>query len=650
MRLVTTAVLTLIALLLGVAIHRVDHPPTTGKRAAELAKVLLRFDPQGMERVTISKGIAKTVLSKRDGAWYFAEPEEDRVDPTLVLALLDRLNNLNIVDSIDPSEADSEPVALGLEGDQAIRILLEGTQGDPETRFHETVVFGLQAPRTGSIYARREGNSPGTFVVDGNLRPWLEEPLLSLRDRKLLAAPVAAITQLVIRQASGEMALQRRVVPPLQDWALSSPLVSWADREAMDRLLTAIGALQIEEVAKEAELAAEIPNPIPSGAALLQLQVHGIAQPLNIYLQQVDEPADGLPLLEARVSDRPLVYRLRSDFLSRHLPASPNDLRDRTLARLPLDYIDSIKIQSIVDPLVDLRAERSGTSVSWKVVLNSKLVPANGSEVASLVAAVNEAAIQNFVSDEATDLAVYGLQPPQRRLLFHLKLPGEVNADGTPGPPRDLMRTLNLVWKEGEAATRLYAHFDDEPHVYELDPTFLNLIPTHPVKWKSLNVLTFNPIHLRSITREMPEREMLKLDYHYREDRWEAARNGVDVTPSLDIASARRLRDRLGSLTATGWYLSLGSAYEALNRPTATFKIVVAELDRATNESTEVTYLLSLAPSAANLYFGRISKLSPGLAGLDSEQAEGSPDVFFLDQDTYRDLIRPVTTSRLPAP
>lgn len=649
MRLATTAVLAATALALGAAIHRVDHQPTAGKRAADLAKVLVRFEPDGIDRIVVERGVAKTVLAKREGTWFFAEPEEDRVDPTLAVALLDRLNHLGIVDDLGKSGDLPEATPLGLEGDRAIRVTISGPGGEGESKVQETLVLGLEAPRTGSIYARREGSSAGTFVVDGNLRPWLESPLQSLRDRKLLSAPVGAVVQLVIRQASGEIALQRRIVPPQQDWALSAPLVSWADREAMDRLLTAIGKLQIEEVAKEASVSEEIPNPLPEGAAVLQMQIYGIPQPLVIYLRQVAESEEGSPVLEARVSDRPVVYRLKSDFLATALPASPNDLRDRTLARLPLEYMDSIKIQSIVDPLVDLRAERNGPNVSWKVALNSKLVPANSAEVNGLVATVNEAAIQKFVSDDATDLAPYGLQPPQRRILFHLKLPGEPAADGSAGPVRDLVRTLNLGWKEDEAH-RLYAHFDGEPHIYELDPTFLNRIPTHPVKWKSLNVLTFNPMHLKSITREMPEKEMLKLDYYYREDRWEASRNGVDVTPSLDVASARRLRDRLGSLSATGWYLSLGAAYEALNTPSATFKIVAVELDRATNESKETTYLLKLAPSATNVYFGQIAKLMPSVASIDPELTEGSPDVFFLDHDTYRDLIRPVTTSRLPAP
>ncbi|MCB1204675.1 MAG: DUF4340 domain-containing protein, partial [Verrucomicrobiae bacterium] len=576
----------------------------------------------------------------RQGAWYFAEPEQDRVDATLALALLDRLNHLGIVEDLGAGGQKPDPVPLGVEGDRAIRVSLSGAGGEGSKPVKETIVLGIDAPRSGSVYARREGADPGLFVVDGNPRPWLESPLEVMRDRKLLAAPANAVVQIVLRQSSGEIALQRRITPPVQEWALASPLVSWADREAMDALLTAIASLQIEEVIKDGKPGGAIPNPLPPEAAVLQFQIYGIEQPLTLFLQTIGEAENGLPVLEARASDRPYAYRLTSNFL-KSLPDSPNALRDRTLARIPHGFLEAVQIQSRIDPLVDLRAERNGPSVSWKVVLGNKLVPANASEVNDLVSAVNEAAIQRFVSDSATDLASFGLVPPQRRLVFNLKFPGQVQSDGTEGEARELTRVLDLGWKEGEEG-RLYANFEGEPYVYELDPTFLNLIPTHPVKWKSLNVLTFNPMHLKSITREKADKENLKLDYNYRTDAWSASRSGLDVSPSLDIVSARRLRDRLGSLTATDWYLTLGPAIEALQEPGVTFTIVTVELDRAKNEPVETTRRIRFAPATTNLYYGQLEVVS--------EFAEGSPDVFLIDRDTYGDLIRDVTTARVPVP
>ena len=634
MRIITTAILAGTVIALAVATYFVDREPSAGERAAARANVLVRLDIDGLDRIAIEKGGMKTLLVKREGFWFFSEPQEDRVDATVILTLLDKLNHLGVVDTISGGESGMSPEQIGLSGDTAIRVTLSGKAGEEGEEIEEVIVLGAEAPRTDSIYASREGGGGGTFVINTNPRAWLENPLETLRDLRVLGVPVEAVVQLVIRQASGQMSLQRRVTPPLQDWALVEPLRTWANREALDQLLTDIGALRIEEVAADVVAGEPLPDPLPEKSAVLQFQVYGVEQPLTIYMKEIEPGGEGTrALVEARVSDRPLVYQVRSDLLTK-LPGSANDLRDRTLARIPMEFLDTITVQSRIDPLVYLKADRSAENPNWTVKLNNNLVPANFAEVSALVNAVNEAAIREFTSDSAENLTEYGLNPPARRVIFNLVFPGAPLEDGSPGQVQQMARVLNLGWREGDEE-RLYANFEGEPYVYQLDPTFVTHIPTHPIKWRSLSVLTFNPMHLKSITREMPEKENLKLDYDYRRDQWAASRSGVDATPSLDIPSARRLRDRLGALTASGWYLSLGPAYEALETPSAKFKIVTTELDRATNEPIEVTQIVTLAPASTNLYFGRI---------------EGSPDVFFLDHETYRDLIRPVTTARISNP
>jgi len=634
MRITTTAILAGTVIALAIVTHFVDREPSAGERAAARANVLLRLDANGLDRIVVEKGGAKTVLVKREGFWFFSEPQTDRVDATVILTLLDKLNHLGVVDTITGGESGMSPGQIGLEGDTAIRVTLSGKAGEKGDEIEEIIVLGSEAPRTDSIYASREGSGGGTFVIASNPRAWLENPLETLRDRRVLGVPVGSVVQLVIRQSTGQMSLQRRVTPPLQDWALVEPLRTWANREALDQLLTDIGAMRIEEVVADGVAGEPVPSPLPEKSALLQFQVYGVEQPLTVYMEEIEAAAEGgSPLVEVRVSDRPLVYRLRSDLITK-LPESANDLRDRTLARIPMEYLDTITVQSRIDPLVYLKADRSSENPVWTVKLNNKLVPANFAEISALVNAVNEAAIREFTSDAVENLADYGLNPPARRVIFNLVFPGAPLADGSPGQVQQMSRVLNLGWREGDEE-RLYANFEGEPYVYQLDPTFVTHIPTHPIKWRSLSVLTFNPMHLKSITREMPEKENLKLDYDYRRDQWTASRSGVDVTSSLDIPSARRLRDRLGALNASGWYLSLGPAYQALETPSAQFKLVTVELDRATNDPIEVTQIVTFAPASTNLYFGRI---------------EGSPDVFFLDHETYRDLIRPVTTSRISNP
>lgn len=628
MRVITTAILGAIAICLGIVISIVDREESAGPGAAAAANVLVRFPQESVQRLTIERGSEKTVIAQRAGAWFFVEPIQDRVDARLMNALLDQLNHLTVVDALE--DAQSEGDAFGLASGTAVRLRLEG-ESDETGKIDEEIVLGTSAPRANSLYSQRRGDE-AVFVVDGNPRAWIESPTATMRDPRILSAPVDAIVQLGIRRSTGELQLQRRLTPPKQDWALTKPLSTWADREILDELLASLAGLKIEEVMVDADPDEKIPNPLPDGAAVIQARVFGIEQPLTIYLSEVEAPPveGAAALVEARVSDRPAVYRFHSRILET-LPAKADDVRNRTLARIPMAYLESIWVQSLIDPDVILLSEATPEGMTWNVKLGNKLLPANVAEVMGVVNGVNEAAIQDFASDTGENLEEFGLLPPARRITFNLKFPGQPNPDGTPGQVQQMQRVLNLGWRDGDEQG-LFANFTGEPYVYELDPTFVNLIPTHPIKWRSLQVLTFNAFHLESITREIPGRDTLKLTYDYRRDDWsEATRNGLDVLPTLDRASANRLRDRLGSLTAAGWYLSLATAYEALQTPDTTFVIVTKELDPAIGEAVRQTYRVNFARFSDKVIFG---------------QVEGSPDVFFLDNETYGNLKRPVTTSR----
>ncbi|MDF1740549.1 MAG: DUF4340 domain-containing protein [Verrucomicrobiales bacterium] len=629
MRFITTAILGVSVIVLAIVIHYVDREPEVGGRAAALANVLVRFDTELVDRITIEKGVKKTVLVGQAGTWFFKEPEQDRVDARIAAAVLDQINHLTIVDEIVEGEAGLGELEMGLSGDNAITVTISGPKekGAGE-RVENKITLGVAAPRSNTIYARRGGEETN-FVVDGNPRQWLEQPLAMLRDRRIVGAPVDRIVQMVIRQSTGEIALHRTITSPPQPWAIAKPIQTWAGVEKLDELVAAISGLEISEVIRDADPAEPIPNPLPENAVVFQMMVFGFEEPLTLYLKQVSDGDGGPPLLEARVSDRPAVYRLNSTFLD-ELPENANDLRDRTLARIQLPYLDTIVVQSLIDPLVYLKNEPSSGGMNWSVKINNKLVPANFAEIASLVDGVNSAAIRDFASDSGEDIASFGLAPPMKRITFKMKYPGMPLEDGSPGQVQEVDRVLNLGWKKGEEQ-RLFANFEGEPFVYELDPSFVSLIPTHPVKWRSLNVLTLNSMRLESITRDKPGVEKLKLTYDYKRDAWGAFSNGVDVGPSLDIASARRLRERLGGLTAQGWILSLAPAYEALQTPDVTFSIVTEELDPATGESNPKTYTVKFADSGASVYYG---------------QVEGVNDVFYIDRSAYGDLIRPVTSSR----
>ncbi|MDP4849624.1 MAG: hypothetical protein NWQ95_04680, partial [Verrucomicrobiales bacterium] len=119
MRIITTAILAGTVIALAVATYFVDREPSAGERAAARANVLVRLDIDGLDRIAIEKGGMKTLLVKREGFWFFSEPQEDRVDATVILTLLDKLNHLGVVDTISGGESGMSPEQIGLSGDTA---------------------------------------------------------------------------------------------------------------------------------------------------------------------------------------------------------------------------------------------------------------------------------------------------------------------------------------------------------------------------------------------------------------------------------------------------------------------------------------------------------------------------------------------------
>ena len=110
----------------------------------------------------------------------------------------------------------------------------------------------------------------------------------------------------------------------------------------------------------------------------------------------------------------------------------------------------------------------------------------------------------------------------------------------------------------------------------------------------------------------------------------------MEVTSTLDITSARKFRDRLGSFTASAWTLSIGNALEALQNPSAVFTIETEELDPARGDKQTKLYQLKFAEApGGRFYYGKI---------------EGSLDVFIIQNDKYRELLRPLTTHRAVNP
>lgn len=663
MRPLTTLALFLTSLVLGVVIWWTDRESTrldSDRDTAGGGKALLRLTPEKIGRLIIKRPGGETILQQREGFWFLESPVTDRADPETMEALLDLLSHLTVLDQIPIDEIGSRPElapeALGLTGDQVIRVELEpapiegGTTPGGDTR---VVLIGNPAPLTNSLYARIPGSEdqPDVYVVDGNPRKYLDDPVRTLRDRHLFLAPPEEIEEITIKTPRGDIVMRREIAPRPTDWRLLQPLEARADLERIDGLLASLAALRVEHVISSDEPPGPAPNPVPDGEVVLEFRRHQVETPLTLHLRPAPGPADDSgaePLIEALVSDRQAVFQIRSRLLAT-LPESPNAFRDPHLAVIPPLSVLGIAIESRGNPPVILKAARSGNGVRWFSERNGVEEPANTRQITELLEAINQEEVIDFAADSAPDLAAYNLASPAVKIsISHYERQPDLAPDGAPaggaGQPGIGRKTLQLGYREigenGFGGHQLFANFVGEPHVYEINPGFSEKVPTHPLKWKDLRILSFTPISLREITRQRGGEE-LELIYDYRADDWEATLGGAEASDRVNPEVARKLRDTLGSLSANRWLTPSPQAFQALETPGATFTVTLETVDRATGGKKDVTHRLRFAKATEAIdesmdsYYGRL---------------DDSPDIFQVDYSTLRDLTAPVLSIRVQPP
>ncbi|NOX99228.1 MAG: DUF4340 domain-containing protein [Verrucomicrobia bacterium] len=658
MRPATTSVLLAIAIGLGVWIYMEESERGKGPEKQD-KKVLAHFLPESVKEIHMESGGIKSVMIKHDDLWFFEKPVADRADQATAAAVLDLLSHLTIRDEISSEEIKSDDSLsdkqLGFTEEDQIQVTLisepsDTKKGSSHPAKKTVLTFGDIAPMMNTIFARIEDNSKddhSIFIVDGNPRKYFEEPTSALRDQTLLFAPVNRLAGLTVKTARHTIKLERKLTTPATGWSMVSPLPARANSQLIESILAQLSSLRVESLLKANNSSGASPNPVPENGVVFELQLLGVEKPVSLFLSPSQNAkttapeTKRVPLLEARTSDRPAAFLVRSSLLTL-LPLSPNTFRDPHLARIPLQMLHSIVIQTRDNPDVVLSAmpPESG-QIKWKSDRNSKREDANLTKIIDLVAAVNEERVLNFVDDLKADPAIYGLDAPFTAITFNVfqsvsLKPGANPQTETPQKPKMLQRTLKLGFGKGDA-NQLFASFVGEPYIYQISPVFKNRVSPHPLKWKSLKVLTFSTLSLKQIERTQKDQSPVSLSYEYTRDEWKILTDNESDTKDVDHRIAEKMKATLGSLKAKDWVTTSQLAYKALSTPSLSFKILIEEIDPALQEPRDVTHTLKFAPTASSgIYYGSI---------------DSSPDVFIIDRETYRDLSHnPVIETNIDSP
>lgn len=584
------------------------------------------WSEQSVRRLRIAGPGGEVLVERKEDHWQMVQPIDDEADPDKLVQLLRHLCQLPLVEQLTEKELAAEE--FGFSKSNVIVLELRSAEG-----LVGKLALGREGPFERTAYVRvLEGEGMGRAgLVRMETRDWLATPLAQLRDRRLLRLAPGAVTQYRLKTAQGEIALRREEREPR--WHLETPLQCRANDDIAYSLLEELSQMEAEEFRDDLALAGMAS--LDGQTAVFRLET-GTGTPLEIMLRQEDD-SDGAVHLLAKRSGRKALLRIRDD-LVRRLPHNVNQLRYPYLAEFPLYAVARIHLRSRTDP--DVVLFHSGAE--WRQLYRSEQWPANTGRIEELLGALNAEPVLEYRSSSGAQSANYGLDQPLVTLsITTSRVDAEVlqayrekkrqGGEAKVESPTPEVETRTLRFGRGEDAF-LNANYEGEPYVYAVDPSFVSShLPSHPLKWRGLRLLSIRPMEMREIAVAQTGGEDLLLKYDHLRNVWSGTLDGERIDEQINSHLAEGLAYHLGSLTAVDWLTDRRDALRSLQRPSCRVRIKTSPAGNAAEGAAPREIAVNLAPSVQNgrvqFYYG---------------QFEGQPDVFLLTAETYARLVLPV--------
>jgi hypothetical protein len=483
----TTLVLLAVAIALAAFIFGLDRFSQGTRDRRERAAHVVEVKRTAIEGITIHNGDKLIKVKAEGNAWKMVAPWQDDADADIIDQLFDAIQNLRPEDVIsDLGKGDKKRQLLkdfGLNKSK-LRLKLDGKQMPPELE------FGQDTAVQGRGYLRIQDDD-AVYVVTNDLKNIVSKTPEDFRDHRMTPFLTTLINRAIFQVSGGVIELAKEQ----DNWQLARPIKARASNDAVVDILTKMNKTQISRFVSENKS-----NPgsfgLDSPADVVTLY-GGDGKKFEI---EIGSTVPSHPqMVYAGLPDRNSVVEVSKEFASL-FNITPNDLRDRKIARLNSDLIDRVTIENAGQPKIVLAREEN----RWHF-LSPASAPANSMNINRLIQEMNDDEVAEFVSDTATDLAKYGLDQPKLKITFS-SYSSENTAESNAGEV--VLSALEFGNSENGLT---YARLEEEPYIFSISDQIFGDLPKTIFSFRSLDILDLKRDELISLNVEKAGDEPIAL-------------------------------------------------------------------------------------------------------------------------------------------
>ena len=417
---------------------------------------LFSFDPDDIRGIKIHNGDASLELKRSYSGWQIIPEPGDQASAEVIKQLMEAARTTLVLDLIRAGEIGGKN-NLSEYGLRKSQLQLDFS-GDRDL----SLLFGKDAVDESRVYVRFE-NSNNVYVISNKLSRMIQRPLQEFRDRRLTTLHPSRVDRIVLKRAGGELELRKDG----QGWAIIKPLAARADEPAVasfvEKILrTGIDGFVAEEAGDPGAYGLSEP------AAEVQLFGEGERIPQIIRIGSA-APEGGV---YARLIPRNVICRL-PEALSKLLSVDLASFRDLSLARINLDMVDLIRVDSPASRLVLKR-----TADGWVLDDSKQRARVNNATVQRVVDSLARAKSARFEAATIGALQRCGLEQPALTVSFL-----SVVSENTPESPAGEQMVAELNFGSADSSDLVPVHATGSPEIKYVPKNTISAIPTDPASW-----------------------------------------------------------------------------------------------------------------------------------------------------------------------